>query len=430
MILGETPNRASASTGSTEPALLLDLASIDLSTLSKSELQDLILQGEELNRRTRADLYELCAEAERRRVPSIARHRNDALWLADELRIAKGAAGGMIKRGALLFTTHPELGEAFRAGVIRDEHITLFARVWNRPTLRPALARDVRALIDFTHNDWFTCQALFRGWEELVDPIDPNDYAARAHTDRSLTFTDPVQQQVVMEILTTTAAFSLVEPALKVLVAEMFEADWAEARNRVGIDATMADLLRTDTQRRHDALFRLLRNGIGADEATANVVTNIIVDAETLENEAERRDAVACRETTALQSLTADEALRRATSRRCESESGRAISPSDALDFAIAAKVRLFVMDARTNDFEASAKTRLFNGSKRLGVMIRDRHCQGAGCDTRAWHCDADHTIRHTDDGPTVPTNAKSRCGPCHRHKTRLELLGLWPPDW
>ncbi len=80
-----------------------------------------------------------------------------------------------------------------------------------------------------------------------VDPIDPNDYAAKAFTDRSLDYTDSVQQQVIIEILTTTAAFAAVEPALKVLVDEFFKDDWAEARAHIGDDATMDDLLRTDT---------------------------------------------------------------------------------------------------------------------------------------------------------------------------------------
>ncbi len=52
----------------------------------------------------------------------------------------------------------------------------------------------------------------------------------------------------------------------------------------------------------------------------------------------------------------------------------------------------------------------------------------GGGCDTASWHCEADHIKRHTDGGTTSPTNGGSRCGPCHRHKTRLENMGLWPP--
>ncbi len=406
----------------------VDLATIDPTDLSKTQLHELILESEHRARQAKADYYQLCAEAKRRKGPSADQYRNETLWLADSLRIAKGTAGGVLKRGALMFSIHTELGDAYRAGTIRDEHLDLFARIWNKPALRSFLTRDLTALIGFTRNDWPTCNSLFQSWEILVDPVDPNEYAERAHTDRSLTFTSPVQQHVIMEILTTTAAFAFVEPAIKVLTDELFEADWAEARARIGDGATMEDLHRSDTQRRHDALFRLIRNGIGADPATANLVANVVVDNDTLDEQAERRDAEARGETFTPCTLTTEEACRRAATRRCETESGRPISPADALDIAIAGHVRLFVMNTKTRNFEASAKTRLFTGAQRLGIMIRDRHCQGLGCDTRAWHCDTDHTIRHCEGGQTVPTNGEPRCGPCHRHKTRLENLGLWPP--
>ena len=95
----------------------------------------------------------------------------------------------------------------------------------------------------------------------------------------------------MIEILTTSAMFAVLEPALKVLTDEMFKADWAEAQARVGDNATMDDLIRTDRQRLHDAFVRLLFAGIGNDPSTANVVVNLTVDEETLREEAERRDA-------------------------------------------------------------------------------------------------------------------------------------------
>jgi hypothetical protein len=166
--------------------------------------------------------------------------------------------------------------------------------------------------------------------------------------------------------------------------------------------------------------------GIGNDPSTANVVVNLTVDVDTLTEEAERRDAAARGEEPPARNT--DDVARRAATRRCESESGRAISPADALDFAIAGHIRMFVMNTATRDFTASAKQRLFTGALRRGIMIRDRHCTGPGCGTRSWHCDADHVLRYNDGGETTATNGGPGCGPCHRHKTRLENLGLWPP--
>ncbi|MEZ5378814.1 MAG: DUF222 domain-containing protein [Acidimicrobiales bacterium] len=415
MILGGTNNTADGSG--------------DLSGLSRAELHERMLAAETAARQAKADYYELCAEAKRRKGPSIHQHRNEALWLADSLRMAKGAAGAVLNRGSLLFSTHPELGAAFRDGRIGEHHLDLFWRIWNKPCLRPFLARDLDGLIRFASYPWYECRALFATWEELVDPIDPNDHAAKAYADRSMVTTDPVQQQVLLEVLTTTAVYATVEPALKVLVDELFEADWADARARVGDDATMDDLLRTDTQRRHDALFRLIRNGIGADPSTTNVCADIVADHQTLADEAEQRDAAARGEEPVRRPLTSEEVMERVTTRRCHTTHGRSIAPADALDFAIAGRVQLFVMNTATRDFTRSEKQRLFGRDQRIGALIRDRHCQSPGCDTSAVHCQADHTIRHTDGGPTVPTNLTTVCAPCHRHKTRLENLGLWPPS-
>ena len=43
------------------------------------------------------------------------------------------------------------------------------------------------------------------------------------------------------------------------LEQQLFEADWAEARDRCGDVATVEDLARTPTQRRHDATHRDIR---------------------------------------------------------------------------------------------------------------------------------------------------------------------------
>ena len=78
------------------------------------------------------------------------------------------------------------------------------------------------------------------------------------------------------ELNTTTVFFATIEAGMQAKVDELFEADWAEARARVGDDACGTDLLRNDTQRWHDALMSLVRQGIGADPVTTNAVTNIV----------------------------------------------------------------------------------------------------------------------------------------------------------
>lgn len=75
-------------------------------------------------------------------------------------------------------------------------------------------------------------------------------------------------------------------------------------------------------------------------------------------------------------------------------------------------------MKPRSIDFELSAKARLFRGAKRLGLIVRDRNCQGPGCGTAARYCQGDHIKPYRQGGPTIPSNGEMLCGPCHRWKT------------
>ncbi len=110
---------------------------------------------------------------------------------------------------------------------------------------------------------------------------------------------------------------------------------------------------------------------------------------------------------------------------RCRTESGLTISPDTALMGALAGSIRRFTLGLPNLDFQASKKARLFKGAKRLGIMIRDEHCQGVGCDTPAAKCQADHIVPHSRGGPTLPVNGDAKCVPCHNWKTQQEALGL-----
>ncbi|MEZ5229404.1 MAG: DUF222 domain-containing protein [Acidimicrobiales bacterium] len=399
---------------------------LDVAAIADEHLAKFVLEAELANRRQHAEYLELLAEANRRGCAKDPIHRNTSTWMADELRARTRSSTKTLHLARLAFEHHPEIGRRYRNGELNLDHLGLFTHIWHRRELRDALARDLEHLLRWTTKSWNECANLFRAWEELVDPIDPNDEAQKAHSRRGFA-TSRLGHDLLGEFKTTTAFWAVVEAGLQAKVDELFEADWAEARARVGDDACGEDLLRSNSQRWHDAVIILLRHGIGADPSTANVVANVVADDQTLIDEAERRDADLAGRPAPVRHT--DDAVERAAHHRCETASGMPLAPADVLDFAIAGHLRLFRTTTETHDFTASAKVRLFKGAKRLGILLRDRHCQGAGCNTHSVHCEVDHTIRYTDGGLTVPTNGKSRCGPCHRHKTRLETLGLWPPD-
>lgn len=77
------------------------------------------------------------------------------------------------------------------------------------------------------------------------------------------------------------AAFS---EGLRRIEQELWEADWAEARDRLGLDAAKSDLVRSDAQRRYDALIEMARRATAAPEGARKPVPliTVLVDYETL----------------------------------------------------------------------------------------------------------------------------------------------------
>ena len=178
-----------------------------------------------------------------------------------------------------------------------------------------------------------------------------------------------------------------------------FEADWAEARSRVGEGATMLDLRRTQSQRRADALLAMARAAAACppwSERPLPLVNYLIDDATydaTLAGE--RIDPLRYRDVV------------------CRSQSGHELNPSDIVKLSMVGYVRRVVYDAQSVVIDLGRKQRLFKGASREAVMLLATGCAWAGCDAKAEWCQADHSISWKQHGATVPRNG----GPlCKRH--------------
>ena len=161
------------------------------------------------------------------------------------------------------------------------------------------------------------------------------------------------------------------------------------------------------------------RAGAGGTDDGASVEVCIVMDLATFERESAKQNGEPAAPLTA----------KDAEDYRCETVAGRPISPTTALRAATFGSIRRIVLGLPDMKIDASIKKRLFSKKQRHALMIRDRTCTGAGCDTRANKCEADHVLPFGKNGPTETSNGKMRCKPCHRHKTRLELAGFWDHD-
>ena len=150
-----------------------DTNTFDVTGIATEHLSKVVLEQELEQRRQHADFLEAVAEADRRNCVRDAIHRNLSIWLADHLRIPRHEATRTVKLAKLAFTDLPALGAKYRTGALTLNHLRLFLTIWNRKELRPALERDLDALIGWCSKRWPECSDLFEASPigQLAKPI-------------------------------------------------------------------------------------------------------------------------------------------------------------------------------------------------------------------------------------------------------------------
>jgi hypothetical protein len=170
----------------------------------------------------------------------------------------------------------------------------------------------------------------------------------------------------------------------------LFEADWAEARERLGDKATALDLRRTPQQRRVDAMVEMARRSAGAEGTSPRPLLTVLVGARALE-------------------------------RICELSTGDVMTPGEVLPLLVDADVERVVFDGPRRVLDVGVRQRLFTGATRRAVEVRDRQCSHASCDVPAERCEIDHVIPYEAGGETTQHNGECKCRFHHRWRHRRD---------
>jgi hypothetical protein len=175
----------------------------------------------------------------------------------------------------------------------------------------------------------------------------------------------------------------------------LFEAEWAEARERLGREPTVRELEKTNFQRRADALVEMATRSQTApsDGRRPKPLFSVLVDYELLRG------------------------------RVCELAQGTVIAPGSLLPWLDEALIERVVFSPECR-VEVSATARLFSGATRRAIELRDRECTHPYCDVPASSCQADHIVPFAVNGPTTEENGRLMCGFHNRLRN-----GRPPPD-
>jgi uncharacterized protein DUF222 len=307
--------------------------------------------------------------------------KNAASWISVSANVPIKTSRRQLKRGRVLGQL-PILSEAYASGEVTTAHVDDMVAVKNART-DEALLKDEAELVERAKKLYyseFTRSLAY--WEQSADPDGVEEDAAAQRERRDAYPGACVGGMHMGKMTLDPISGAIVGGEWDRLEHELFQADWAEAKERLGHEPKVDELSRTPAQRRVDALVEMATrsSGAGSDVRRLRPLFSVFVGYETLHG------------------------------RICELANGTPITPGCLLPWLEEADMEraVFSPGARV---EVSATSRFFTGATRRALELRDRRCTHPLCDVPLDHCQADHIQMASQGGPTVQDNGRLLCG-------------------
>lgn len=364
----------------------------------------------------------------------LSSHRIDgagtlAGWCALNGRQHRTETHRAVRRGRIIDRSE-RVRDAWWDHAITGRHIDVLAQLADDrdPVVREVFERDldtlVGAALELTPEDF---KQLARHWRDLADSDGPYERWSRRHERRNLQLGSDSEGNLLLQGRIDGAEGEAVRKAVDVRERELFDAEWAEAKLRLGRDPSVTELDRTVAQRRIDALVGLVC-GAGS---TPEVNIDYVIDEFSFEEGLNDLSA----DPHAEDPTHSDEATHQETdglpdtgsafdsSRRSTTLGGSPIPPMVIVAQSIRARIRRVVLRGGSVIVDAGRSRRLFSGPQRDLVRLRDGGCASPFCRARHWSIEVDHLLEWSDGGPTDLDNGTALCRQDHRIKSRGDLV-------
>ncbi len=388
------------------------LARADLTTLHPDVAAELLGQLDRLQNSSTGNYIGALRICETLGSHTLDGHRSVGAWAAHRHRSRVGVAHRQAAVARRLDPV-PDVAAAFAAGELSLDHARILARVY-RPAVHDVYQRDIQMLLGFARTlsfDRFE-RAVRRWWEE-ADPDEAQRCRNRSYAQRTL-HSAQVGDQVVTRMNSDLMSGAIFGETLDRFTQQLFDEEWAAARELHGDEACIADLERTPGQRRHDALIRAM--GVAARSLDGDVgepQVHVLIDHETLDREIQRFCGVRPEPPSAEPHPIFGPGV-------CETLSGIPVNPTDALLAAFRGHISRTVYSGPGRIIDMGRRSRLFTGALKEALVIRDRVCTHPGCNIPAHLCQADHIIPWSRGGPTSEPNGNMKCHYHHHLRHRV----------
>ncbi len=175
---------------------------------------------------------------------------------------------------------------------------------------------------------------------------------------------------------------AIIDTTLRIIERELFDQDWAQAKEALGRDPLVTDLARTPAQRRADALVEMATRARTAPNDGRRPVPlfSIVCGLETF------------------------------TGPVLELFNRTVLTPGVAARWLTEADFERIVFANPSRIIDVSHTTRFFRGALRRAIEIRDRTCYHPTCDEIPDRQHIDHAHEASKGGPTTQTNGRPAC--------------------
>lgn len=307
--------------------------------------------------------------------------RNCAAYVSTETHLPMRETRRRVQLGRRL-RDMPCTNDAFEAGEISPAHAQALAAVRNDRT-KKHFERDESMLVAYARELRFApFTRVLAYWAQHADPDGSDERAEARRARRGISLDAGYDGTFFGKMVLDPVSGSIVSGELDRLERELFEADWAEASERLGRDPMPSELGRRPEQRRADALVEMATRSRTAprDGRRPAPLFSVLVDFETL------------------------------SGRVLELANGIVVAPSDLARFLTKTDLERAVFSPQGR-VEVSKTSRLFTGATRRAIEIRDRRCTHPYCDEPLERCQVDHIVPYSEGGPTTQENGRLLCG-------------------
>ena len=315
--------------------------------------------------------------------------RSGGAWLAAKLRVPRPEANRRLRLGRALRCL-PNAEVAWLEGSITAAHVSALARS-RTDVLAEAMDRDEAELVATARASSFRrFEHRLAGWRLENDP-DGEDRRFKERVDgRQFHVSPGFEGTWILDGELDPIGGSIFAEGFGRIERELFEADWADAKRRLGREPIVAELARTAAQRRADALVEMATRArtAPADGRRPEPLFTVLLGLPQLE-------------------------------RTCELANGTVIPPSGLVPWLTKAWVERVVFDSPSRVIDVGVQRRLFTGATRRAVEVRDRECFHDLCEDPIEQID--HIQPAAWGGPTTQDNGRGACAfhnrDRHRHR-------------